>query len=256
MSVLEIKKLHIKSADQEIIKGLNLKIKAGELHVIMGPNGSGKSSLSQALIGNQKYQISEGDILYNNRSILKMAPADRAKAGIFLAWQQPREIEGVRILTFLKASFEAIQKFRNQNYQPMLMIKFRRYVIDLAQKVGLTEEFLNRYINHGFSGGEKKKLETLQLLLLDPQLAILDELDSGLDIDALKKIAQAIKIFKTPSKTILLITHYDKLLKYLQPDFVHIMIDGQIVKSGGLEIVKELEKKGYKFFTRNHGRQD
>lgn len=254
MSVLEIKKLHLQTAEQEIIKGLNLKIVKGELHVIMGPNGSGKSSLSQALIGNPKYQVSQGDILYNGQSILKTPPADRAKAGIFLAWQQPREIEGVRVLTFLKASFEAIQKFRDKNYQPMLMIKFRRKIMELVSRVGLQEEFLNRYINQGFSGGEKKKLETLQLLLLDPQLAILDELDSGLDIDALKKIAQAIKNFKTPAKTILLITHYDKLLKYLQPDFVHIMIDGRIVRSGGRDLVAELEQKGYKSFTKLNGR--
>src|SRR3989344_190291 len=196
--MLEIKNLHVSVDDKEIIKGLSLTIKPGQVDVIMGPNGSGKSTLSHSLIGHPRYKVTSGDIKLDGQSLLKLSPDKRAKAGLFLAWQQPRAIEGVRLLTFLKASYEAIQKFRDPNFQPLLMIRFRELLLNKMKPLLIEEDFINRYLNQGFSGGEKKKMEILQLALLEPKYAVMDEIDSGLDIDALKIVSQGLNSLCSP----------------------------------------------------------
>lgn len=241
--MLDIKNLHVSCGDNEILKGLNLSVKAGEVHAIMGPNGSGKSTLSKVITGHQDYSITQGDVLFDDKSLEGLGPDERAHKGIFLSFQYPVEIPGVSNINFLKASVNAVQKAQGQ--VPMDAIEFLTFVRKQCAEVGMDESFLYRSLNDGFSGGEKKRNEILQMLMLQPKLAILDETDSGLDIDALKTVAQGINSMRSADRGIILVTHYQRLLDYIEPDFIHVLADGKIVRSGDKSLALELETKGY-----------
>ena len=241
--LIEIKDLHVSVAETEILKGINLSIGFGEVHAIMGPNGSGKSTLANVIAGRPGYSVISGDIVYKGSSILEVLPEIRARAGIFLAFQYPVELPGVRTWQFLKSAIDAI---RNENGQEEL--KIRDFDILLEEKRKLMEmdpDLVRRSVNEGYSGGEKKRNEILQLALLDPTLALLDETDSGLDIDALRIVSHGVNIFKSPEKSVLIVTHYQRILDYITPDYVHVLVDGKIVRSGGSSLAMELEEKGY-----------
>jgi len=241
--MLEIKNLHAKAGCVEILKGINLTLKAGEVHAIMGPNGSGKSTLSHVLAGRETYVVSEGEVLYQGRNLLEMSPEERACEGIFLAFQYPVEIPGVNNTYFLKAAMNAIRKHRGQ--EELDAMDFLALVRQRAKLVQMDESLINRPVNEGFSGGEKKRNEIFQMAVLEPRLAILDETDSGLDIDALKVVANGVNTLRGPERAFLVITHYQRLLNYIVPDFVHVLSEGRIVRSGGKELALELEAKGY-----------
>jgi len=243
--MLEIKNLHAKIAEDgtEIIKGLNLTIKAGEVAAIMGPNGSGKSTLSYILAGREDYEVTEGDILYNGESILEMDPAERAAAGIFLAFQYPLEIPGVATMQFLKVAMNEQRKARGQD--ELTTPDFIKAVREAAGTLNIDMEMLKRPLNVGFSGGEKKRSEILQMKLLAPKLCVLDETDSGLDIDALKIVADGVNALRAPDRAVIVITHYQRLLEYIVPDTVHVLSKGRIVKTGDKSLALELEAKGY-----------
>ena len=243
--LLKIKDLEVSINKNKILKNLNLTINKGEIHAIMGPNGSGKSTFSKVLAGHPAYSILTGDIFFKGSSILNLEPEQRSHLGIFLAFQYPIEIPGVSNEDFLRLAYNAKQKFYDKpDVDPL---EFLMIVNDKLQLVNMSPTFLSRNVNEGFSGGEKKRNEILQLILLDSELAILDETDSGLDIDALKTISMGINNFMNPSKSILLITHYQRLLDYIKPDYVHVMQDGKIVKTGSAELAQELETKGYEW---------
>lgn len=242
-ALLEIKNLHVSVTDTEILKGLSLIVSAGEVHAIMGPNGSGKSTLSYVLAGRDGYKITEGDILLNGVSLKDMNPEDRAIAGLFLAFQYPLEIPGVTNMTFLKTSVNAVRRGRGE--EEMDAASFLRFVRDKAKALRLDDEMLKRPLNVGFSGGEKKRNEILQMSVLEPTMAILDETDSGLDIDALKTVAEGVNALRDAQRGMLVITHYQRLLDYIKPDIVHILAGGQIVKTGSPKLALELEKSGY-----------
>ena len=243
--MLEIKDLHVQIAENgtPIVKGLNLKIKAGEVHAIMGPNGSGKSTLAKVLAGDPSYEITSGDILLDGKSIVELEVTDRALAGVFLAFQYPVDIPGVRNVEFLKMAVNA--KRKHEGLDEIEPLDFMKQLNECLEWVEMDEQFKDRPLNFGFSGGEKKRNEILQLAMLDPKIAILDETDSGLDIDALKAVSSAVNRLKRPDNSFLLITHYQRLLDYIIPDVVHIMVDGQIVKTGDAELAKSLDKQGY-----------
>ena len=240
--MLKIKDLVAKVEGKEILKGLSLNINPGEIHAIMGPNGSGKSTLSNIITGKKGYEIS-GDIIFENKSLLDLEIEERAQKGIFLAFQYPLEITGVNTNNFLKTSLNVIKKARGE--KELDAIEFLKLLKSKASELNFDNKFLSRQLNVGFSGGEKKKNEILQMLLLNPKLSILDETDSGLDIDALKIVAEAVNSLKSKDKSFLIITHYQRLLNYIKPDFVHVLMNGKIIKSGGREIALELEQKGY-----------
>ncbi len=241
--LLDIRDLHVTVGDKEIIKGLDLTVDRGEVHAIMGPNGAGKSTLASALMGRPGYEITKGTILYEGRDLTALAPHERAAAGVFLGFQYPVEIPGVSNLNFLRTALNAQRKARGE---PELdAASFLKRLREKAKTLGIEMEMLKRSVNVGFSGGEKKRNEVLQMLLLAPRLMILDETDSGLDIDALKTVAAGINTMRGPERGILLITHYQRLLDYVQPDVVHVLQDGRILRSGGPELAKELEEKGY-----------
>jgi len=240
--MLQIKDLKAKIDDKEILKGLNLDIKPGEVHAIMGPNGSGKSTLSNVLSGKKGYSIS-GEVKYLNENLLDLEIQERAHKGIFLAFQYPLEIPGVNTNIFLKTSLNAIKKAKGE--KELDAIEFLKLVKQKAAELKFDEKILNRQLNVGFSGGEKKKNEILQMSILNPKLSILDETDSGLDIDALKTVSEGVNALRNKDSSFLIITHYQRLLDYIKPDFVHVLINGQIVKSGGSELALELESKGY-----------
>ena len=243
--MLEVKNLHVSINENEILKNLNLVIKPGEIHAIMGPNGSGKSTFSKVLAGHPAYSVSNGEILFNGASILDLEPEERSHLGIFLAFQYPIEIPGVSNEDFLRLAYNSKQAFYNKpEVDP---IEFLSIINEKLQFVSMSPAFLSRNVNEGFSGGEKKRNEILQMILLDSELAILDETDSGLDIDALKTISNGINNFMNPSKSILLITHYQRLLDYINPTYVHVMQNGKIVKTGTATLAKELESKGYEW---------
>ena len=242
-ALLEIKNLHVSVTDTEILKGLSLSVSAGEVHAIMGPNGSGKSTLSYVLAGRDGYEITEGDILLNGVSLKDMNPEDRAIAGLFLAFQYPHEIPGVTNMTFLKTSVNAVRRGRGE--EEMDAASFLRFVRDKAKALRLDDDMLKRPLNVGFSGGEKKRNEILQMSVLEPTMAILDETDSGLDIDALKTVAEGVNALRDAQRGMLVITHYQRLLDYIKPDIVHILAGGQIVKTGSPKLALELEKSGY-----------
>ena len=237
--MLEIKNLHVELKGKEILEGVNLNLEKGKIHALMGPNGSGKTTLAQVLMGDPKYHVTGGQILLNGKDILALSPDNRAKSGIFLSFQNPIEIEGVKLSTFLRQAYNAI------NRKKLSLLEFQELLEKRAEELGMPREFLSRYLNKGFSGGEKKKAEILQLLVLNPKIAILDETDSGLDIDSLKIIAKGINSFMDKNKTILLITHYKRILEQVKPDKVSIMINGKIVSHGSDELVNKLEEKGY-----------
>ena len=241
--MLEINNLHVEVENKEILSGIDLKIKAGEMHAIMGLNGSGKSTLSNAITGRDNYNVTKGDIVYKNESILEMEPNERALAGIFMSFQYPTVIPGVNNTYFLRAAVNAKKKYMGEKeYDAASFLKF---VKSKLKEVEMDTKYLKRAVNEGFSGGEKKRNEMLQLLCLEPEFAIMDETDSGLDIDALKIISKGINNYKNSSRSFLVITHYQRLLKYIEPDIVHVLIDGKIVKSGGKDLALELEEKGY-----------
>nr|QXV92843.1 iron-sulfur cluster formation ABC transporter [Nitzschia anatoliensis] len=243
--LLEVKNLHVSINDNEILKNLNLKINKGEIHAIMGPNGSGKSTFSKVLAGHPAYSVLNGDILFKGASILELEPEERAHLGIFLAFQYPIEIPGVSNEDFLRLAYNSKQKFYNKpEIDP---IQFLGIINEKLALVDMSPTFLSRNVNEGFSGGEKKRNEILQMILLDSELAILDETDSGLDIDALKTISSGINTFMNSSKSILLITHYQRLLDYIKPDYVHVFQDGRIIRTGSADLAKELENKGYEW---------
>ena len=243
--ILEIKELEVAINDNVILKNLNLTINKGEIHAIMGPNGSGKSTFSKVLAGHPAYKITHGQVSFKGSNILELEPEERSHLGIFLAFQYPIEIPGVTNEDFLRLAYNAKQKFYNKpTVDP---IEFLTIIYEKLDLINMSPMFLNRNINEGFSGGEKKRNEILQMILLDSKLAILDETDSGLDIDALKTISLGINNFMNSSKSILLITHYQRLLDYIKPTYVHVMQDGKIIKTGSADLAKELEKKGYEW---------
>jgi Fe-S cluster assembly ATP-binding protein len=247
MSFLEIRDLHVNVADKEILKGLDLRIEPGEVHAIMGPNGSGKSTLANVLAGRPGFQITSGSVSFLDHDITDLEPDELAHLGIFLAFQYPVEIPGVSNMEFLKASVDSLHAARGE--EPLSTVEFMKAVRGVAADLDLNPEFLKRGVNEGFSGGEKKRNEILQLLLLQPRLAVLDETDSGLDIDALQVVAGGVNRFSSPSNAVLLITHYQRLLNYIVPDVVHVLSRGRIVRSGGKELALELEEKGYGWIT-------
>ena len=244
--MIEIKNLHAEIDGKEILKGLNLTIGKGEVHAIMGPNGAGKSTLSYILAGKEDYEVTSGDILFNGESILEMDAAERAAAGVFLAFQYPVEIPGVQTTTFLKSALNAVRKARGEG--EMETLDFIKLLRSKTSELCIRDEMLKRPVNVGFSGGEKKRNEILQMAMLDPTFCVLDETDSGLDIDALKIVADGVNALRVPDRSFLVITHYQRLLDYIVPDYVHILADGQIIKSGDAQLAKDLEAKGYADF--------
>jgi len=243
MSLLEIKNLHVEAEGKEILKGVNLTVNPGEVHAIMGPNGSGKTTLAQVLAGREEYEITEGQILYKGEDLIEQAPEERAREGLFLAFQYPVEIPGVSNVYFLKAALNAIRKHRGED--EMDAMDFLTYVREKMKVVKMDETLLNRPVNEGFSGGEKKRNEIFHMAVLDPTLAVLDETDSGLDIDALKIVSDGVNSLRDENRSFVVITHYQRLLNYIVPDFVHVLIDGRIVRSGDKKLALELEDKGY-----------
>jgi Fe-S cluster assembly ATP-binding protein len=241
--VLEIKNLHARAGGNEILKGIDLSIAAGEVHAIMGPNGSGKSTLANVLAGLPSVEVTEGSVSYDGKNLLELAPEERAREGVFLAFQYPVEIPGVTNSYFLKASLNAVRKHRGE--EELDAMDFLQLVREKMKAVEMDEKFLHRAINEGFSGGEKKRNEILQLALLEPRFAILDETDSGLDIDALRIVADGVNRLRSPDRGMLVITHYQRLLEYIVPDFVHVLANGRIATSGGKELALELEERGY-----------
>ncbi len=241
--MLSINNLHVNVDGKEILKGLNLEIGRGEVHAIMGPNGSGKSTLSYVLAGREGYEVTAGEILFEGRNLLDMSPEERAWAGIFLAMQYPVELPGVNNMNFLRESLNAIRKARGE--EELDAVAFMKLVREKAATVELDDKLLKRSVNAGFSGGEKKRNEILQMAMLEPKLAILDETDSGLDIDALRIVAEGVNLLRSPERSIIMITHYQRLLDYIEPDFVHVLADGRIIRSGGKELALALEEKGY-----------
>jgi len=241
--MLEIRDLHVSVGEREILKGLTLSVKAGEVAAIMGPNGTGKSTLSYVIAGREGYEATTGDVRLNGENILDLDPAERAAKGVFLAFQYPVEIPGVATMTFLKAALNAQRRARGEPelQTPELM----KRVKDAAASLGIAQDMLRRPLNAGFSGGEKKRMEILQMALLQPRLAILDETDSGLDIDALRVVADGVNALRSPERAFIVITHYQRLLEYIRPDSVHVMAQGRIMRSGGPELALELEERGY-----------
>src|SRR5690349_19836153 len=243
MSLLEIKNLHARVNGNEILKGIDLTVNPGEVHSIMGPNGSGKSTLAQVLARRESYEVTGGSITFNGKDLLEMKPEEAACDGLFMAFQYPVEIPGISNAYFLRAALNAIRKYRGEDemdamdFLPLLKQKMRMLEMD--------ERFLNRPVNEGFSGGEKKRNEIVQMAVLEPRLAVLDETDSGLDIDALKIVAKGVNAMRSPERAMIVVTHYQRLLNYIVPDFVHVLVGGRIVRSGGPELALELEKQGY-----------
>lgn len=247
---LSIQNLHVAVGEKEIVRGLSLEIKPDEIHAIMGPNGSGKSTLSSALMGHPKYTVTDGSAQFEGQDLFAMNPSERAAAGLFLAFQYPKEIPGVNMVSFLRASYNAINKARDPKFKAMPLYHFKKLLQEKMALVGMNRSFMNRNANEGFSGGEKKKFEILHLALLEPKLAILDEIDSGLDIDALRTICEALLTVKKKDQSLVLVTHYERLLKAIQPDHIHIMMEGKIVLSGGRDLAAKLEEEGYDYVHR------
>ena len=241
--MLEIKNLHASVEGKEILKGINLTINNGEVHVLMGPNGSGKSTLSNVLVGNPKYEVTEGTVSFNGKDLLELSPEDRSHEGIFMSFQAPTEIPGVSMTNFMRAAVNAKRKYFGQ--EPIPAGEFLKLLKEKRKLVGLDAHFMSRGVNEGFSGGERKRNEIFQMAVLEPRLSILDETDSGLDIDALRVVAGGVNQLKTTENATIVITHYQRLLDYIKPDFVHVLYKGRIVRTGGPELALELEEKGY-----------
>jgi Fe-S cluster assembly ATP-binding protein len=243
MSLLEIKNLHVKVGDREILKGITLTVDAGEVHSIMGPNGSGKSTLAQVLARRESYAVTAGEILYDGKDLLAMKPEDAACEGIFMAFQYPVEIPGISNAYFLRSALNAIRRYRG--LEEIDAMDFLPLIREKAKLLDMDEKLMNRSVNESFSGGEKKRNEILQMAVLEPKLAILDETDSGLDIDALRIVAQGVNAMRDPQRAMIVVTHYQRLLNYIVPDRVHVLVEGRIVRSGGPELALVLEEKGY-----------
>ncbi|MGE5849481.1 MAG: Fe-S cluster assembly ATPase SufC [Candidatus Methylomirabilota bacterium] len=241
--MLEIKNLRVKAGNHEILKGVDLKVSAGEVHSIMGPNGSGKSTLAQVLAGRETYEVTEGEVLYRGKNLLEMTPEERACQGLFMAFQYPVEIPGVGNTYFLKTALNAVRKARG--LEELDAMDFLALAKEKMQLLEVDDRLLSRSVNEGFSGGEKKRNEIFQMAVLEPTLCILDETDSGLDIDALRIVAKGVNALRSPERAIIIVTHYQRILNYIVTDFVHVLVDGRIVKSGGKELALELESKGY-----------
>ena len=241
--MLEVRNLHASIGDIDILRGLNLEVGAGQIHAVMGPNGSGKSTLANVLAGNPQYTVTQGEILFQGQDLLAMAPEDRARAGVFLSFQHPVEIPGVRLDHFMRGAYNAIRNSREE--EEMDVLKFDRMLQQRLKIVDVDPPMVKRYVNQGFSGGEKKRAEVLQMAVLEPTLAVLDEPDSGLDVDALRIVAEGINQLRRPDNALILITHYQRILDYLEPDAVHVLMDGRVVRSGGSELALEVESKGY-----------
>jgi Fe-S cluster assembly ATP-binding protein len=250
--MLEIKNLHASVGGKEILRGLSLSVKAGEVHAMMGPNGSGKSTLAHVLAGRPGYEVTAGEVLYKGRNLLAMSPEERAREGLFLAFQYPVEISGVSNVYFLKAALNAVRKHRG--LPELDAMEFLALVKEKSKLVAIDEALVKRPVNEGFSGGEKKRNEIFQMAVLDPTLAILDETDSGLDIDALQSVAAGVNKLRSPERAMIVVTHYQRLLNYIVPDFVHVLMDGQIARSGGKEMALELEEKGYGWLEKEPAR--
>ncbi|MCG6925255.1 MAG: Fe-S cluster assembly ATPase SufC [Acidobacteria bacterium] len=246
--MLEIRNLHARAGDREVLRGLDLTVQAGEVHAIMGPNGSGKSTLSHVLAGRPGYEVTDGTVLYRGRDLLAMSPEERAREGVFLAFQYPVEIPGVSNIYFLKAALNAIRSHRGE--EELDAVEFLGLVKERAKIVEMDDELVKRPVNEGFSGGEKKRNEIFQMAILEPSLAILDETDSGLDIDALRVVAAGVNRLRRPERAMIVVTHYQRLLDHIVPDFVHVLVDGRIVRSGGKEMAHELEEKGYSWLEK------
>ena len=246
--MLEITNLHARVEDSQILRGIDLEVNPGEIHAIMGPNGSGKSTLAQVLAGHQDFEVTEGSVIYEGKDLLDMAPEKRAREGIFMAFQYPVEIPGVNSAYFLRSAVNEVRKHRGE--KELDAMNFLKAVKAKMKELGLNEDFLKRPVNAGFSGGEKKRNEILQMAMLNPKLAVLDETDSGLDIDALRIVADGVNRLKRPDNAQLVITHYQRLLDYIVPDFVHVLHDGRIIKSGDKSLALELEEKGYDWLVK------
>lgn len=240
---LEIRNLHVRTEEREILKGVDLTLRQGEVHALMGPNGAGKSTLAYVLMGHPAYEVTEGEVIFKGENILELEPEERAQLGLFLAFQYPVAVPGVTIANFLRAALNAKRKAQGQ--EEISLLEFRKLLMDKMRLLKIDPAFAGRYVNDGFSGGEKKKAEILQLAVLQPEFAVLDETDSGLDIDALRIVADGINALRGPERGFLVITHYKRILDYVRPDYVHVMMDGRIVASGGPELADELEAKGY-----------
>ena len=247
--MLEIKNLHVSIDGNEILRGINLELEAGKTYAIMGPNGSGKSTLSYVLAGSDKYKITDGSVFFNGKDLLEMDPEERAGEGLFLGFQYPVEIPGVATSTFLKTALNAVRKYRGED--ELDAMQFLKLVRKKAEEIAMSDEMLKRPVNVGFSGGEKKRNEVLQLAMLEPKLAVLDETDSGLDIDALKTVADGVNRLRNPKRSMLVITHYQRLLNYIVPDVIHVLVNGRIVATGAKDLAIELEKSGYSMFADN-----
>src|SRR5213596_1255205 len=247
MALLEIKNLHVALEDgTEIVKGVDLAVEQGQVHAVMGPNGSGKSTLAYALMGHPAYEITEGEILFDGENVVEMGADERAQRGLFLAFQYPHAIPGVTVTSFLRSALNAIRKARNGGVEsPVPIPEFRKELLDQMDRLKVSRELASRYLNDGFSGGEKKRVEILQMAMLKPRMAVLDASDSGLDIDALRVVARGVKELVGPEMGALVITHYQRILDYITPDFVHVFIDGRIVEEGGPELAHKLEAEGY-----------
>jgi Fe-S cluster assembly ATP-binding protein len=251
MAVLELRNLHVALEDgTEIVKGVDLKVAQGEIHAVMGPNGSGKSTLSYAIMGHPAYEITEGTLLLDGEDITSLGADERAQRGLFLAFQYPQAIAGVTVTSFLRSAINATRKAKNGGQDdPIPIPEFRKELLEQMDKLKVSRELASRYLNDGFSGGEKKRVEILQMAMLKPRIAVLDETDSGLDIDALKTVAGGVKSLVGPELGALVITHYQRILEYIKPDFVHVFVDGKIVEEGGPELALRLEAEGYEAFT-------
>ncbi len=245
-TMMKIENLHAKIGDKEILKGIDLELFKGKVHAVMGPNGAGKSTLSKTIVGHPDVEVTEGKILYKGKNIVEMEPEERALEGIFMSFQHPVEIPGVNNAYFLRTALNA--KRKHQGLKPLNAAEFLKLLKAKIQELGMKEEMIQRSLNEGFSGGEKKLNEILQMEILEPDFVILDEIDSGLDIDALKKVSEAINNMRDENRTFMIITHYRKILDYIEPDYVHVLKNGKVLKTGGLEIVDALEKEGYKIF--------
>lgn len=244
-SALEIRNLHVRVGDTEILKGVDLTIKQGEIHALMGPNGSGKSTLAYALMGHPSYEVTQGQVIFDGQDVLEMEPDERSRAGIFLAFQYPVGIPGVSVANFLRSAINARRKDQDPEDKGISVREFRKLLKGKMDLLEMSHDFAGRYLNEGFSGGEKKRAEILQMATLEPRMAILDETDSGLDIDALKVVASGVNALAGPEMGVLVITHYQRILNYIQPDYVHIMLGGRVVESGGADLALQLEEHGY-----------
>ena len=252
MSQLEVKNLHVSIEDKEILKGVSLTVKQGEIHAIMGPNGTGKSTLAYTLMGHPNYTVTKGEVIFKDKNVFELEPDERSRAGIFLAFQYPVAIPGVTVANFLRTAINARRRAVNLEDKGMPIPEFRKMLKDEMAMLKMDQSFAGRYLNDGFSGGEKKRAEILQLATLKPEIAILDETDSGLDIDALRIVAEGVNALSGPELGVLVITHYQRLLNYIKPDFVHIMLDGRIVESGGPDLALHLEEQGYDWVREKH----